>query len=199
MARPRLFDEGRALEAAMRVFWARGYDATSTDDLCAATGLGRSSVYNAFGSKHALFTRALTRYMELMNGPQRELLADVELPPLERLRRLVALVIEQDLANRDEEGRGIGCLTVNTTVELAARDPEAAALLARDLAERTATLRAVIEAGQREGTVSARRPAETLADYLNTVLAGIRVAGQRGAGRAELTAIAEAALDTFTP
>ncbi|MDT0268008.1 TetR/AcrR family transcriptional regulator [Streptomyces sp. DSM 44915] len=199
MARPRLFDEDRALEAAMRIFWAQGYDATSTDDLCAATGLGRSSVYNAFRSKHALFTRALTRYMELMNGPQRELLAQVELSPLERLRRLLARVIELDLSQRDPAGRGIGCLTVNSTVELAAGDPVVAELLARDLAERTAGLRAVIEAGQRDGTVSDRRSAGALADYFNTVLSGLRVAGQRGADRAEMTAVAEVALDAFTP
>src|SRR5690606_8821359 len=63
MARPRTFEEEQALEAAMRAFWRRGYEATSTQDLCAATGLGRSSVYNAFDSKRELFTRALRRYM----------------------------------------------------------------------------------------------------------------------------------------
>ena len=64
MARPRKFDEGRALDAAMEAFWAAGYEATSTQDLCDATGLGRSSIYNTFKSKHDLFERALARYME---------------------------------------------------------------------------------------------------------------------------------------
>lgn len=80
MARPRTFDEGRALDAAMHAFWANGYEATSTQDLCEATGLGRSSIYNTFSSKHDLFKRSLARYIELMTVPQIELLEDPELP-----------------------------------------------------------------------------------------------------------------------
>ena len=48
----------------MHTFWANGYDATTTEDLCAATGLGRSSIYNTFTSKHELFRRALLRYVD---------------------------------------------------------------------------------------------------------------------------------------
>ncbi|NUS02366.1 MAG: helix-turn-helix transcriptional regulator, partial [Nonomuraea sp.] len=59
MARPRTFEEDRAVEAAMRAFWDAGYEATSTQDLCAATGLGRSSIYNTFAGKRDLFERAL--------------------------------------------------------------------------------------------------------------------------------------------
>ncbi|CAM5616019.1 TetR/AcrR family transcriptional regulator OS=Streptomyces alboniger OX=132473 GN=CP975_28210 PE=4 SV=1 [Streptomyces alboniger] len=72
MARPRTFDEERALDAAMHAFWVKGYEATSTQDLCEATGLGRSSIYNTFSSKHALFRRALARYMDAMNTGQQE-------------------------------------------------------------------------------------------------------------------------------
>jgi AcrR family transcriptional regulator len=64
MPRPRTFDEDRAIDAAMRLFWTSGYEATSTQDLCEATGLGRSSIYNTFTSKRDLFDRALRRYTE---------------------------------------------------------------------------------------------------------------------------------------
>jgi len=64
MARPREFDVDAALERAMQVFWAKGYESTSLDDLCEATGLGRSSLYAAFGDKHGLCLRALDRYEE---------------------------------------------------------------------------------------------------------------------------------------
>ena len=64
MARPREFDADDALERVTRVFWNRGFEHTSLDDLCAATGLGRSSLYAAFGDKRALYLKALARYEE---------------------------------------------------------------------------------------------------------------------------------------
>ncbi|MFH8293158.1 TetR/AcrR family transcriptional regulator [Streptomyces sp. NPDC018059] len=198
MARPRTFDEERALDAAMHAFWANGYEATSTQDLCEATGLGRSSIYNTFSSKHDLFRRALARYMETMNASQIDILEDVERPGLERVRALLARVIEGEFEHR-RDGHSIGCLTVNTTVELAARDPEAAAMLERDLAARLTMLRTAIRSGQRDGEITAERGADTLARYVNAVIGGMRVAAQGGADRATLEAIAETALDALIP
>lgn len=60
--RPRQFDEREALDAALRVFWAKGYDGTTIDDLVAAMGLGRPSLYATFGDKEALFARCLDHY-----------------------------------------------------------------------------------------------------------------------------------------
>ena len=63
VGRPRQFDVDQTLDAAMRAFWARGYEATSMADLMAATGLHKGSLYQAFGDKHALFIEALKRYL----------------------------------------------------------------------------------------------------------------------------------------
>jgi AcrR family transcriptional regulator len=115
----------------MRTFWANGYEATTTEDLCAATGLGRSSIYNTFTSKHELFRRSLLRYVEMMTTAQLGILEDEGRPPTDRLRALFSAVIDGEMATR-RDGRSIGCLTVNTTVELAGRDPEAAEILDRD-------------------------------------------------------------------
>ncbi|WP_447035973.1 TetR/AcrR family transcriptional regulator [Streptomyces sp. DSM 118878] len=197
MARPRTFDEERALDAAMRAFWVKGYEATSTQDLCEATGLGRSSIYNTFSSKHDLFRRALARYMEAMNAGQLDILEDVERPATARLRALFTRVIDGEFAQR-EDGHSIGCLTVNTTVELAARDPEAAGMLERDLAQRLAAMEAAIRSGQRDGDITSGRDAQTLARYLNAVIGGMRVSAQGGADRTTLEAIAETALDALT-
>ena len=62
MARPREFDADAVVEKAMQAFWARGYRATSIDDVCALTGLSRSSLYAAYGGKRALLHRSLERY-----------------------------------------------------------------------------------------------------------------------------------------
>ncbi|MGP4017307.1 TetR/AcrR family transcriptional regulator [Saccharopolyspora sp. 5N708] len=197
MARPRLFDEDRALEAAMRTFWANGYEATSTQDLCAATGLGRSSIYNTFSNKHDLFMRALTRYINTTTATQLAILEDSALPALERIRALLATIIDAELENR-RGGRSFGCLTVNSTVELAGRDPEAAKVLDRDNERRLASMRAVIEAGQRDGDITSTRDADSLARFVNAVIGGMRVSGQAGADRAVLESIAVPALDALT-
>jgi TetR/AcrR family transcriptional regulator, transcriptional repressor for nem operon len=196
MPRPRTFDEDRAVDAAMRTFWANGYESTTTEDLCAATGLGRSSIYNTFTSKHELFRRALLHYVETMTTSQLGILEDEEQAPAERLRALFSAVIDGEMATR-RDGRSIGCLTVNTTVELAGRDPEAAEILDRDMERRAAALRIVIAAGQRAGEIRSGRDPVALARYLNAVIGGMRVAGQGGADRAVLQSIADTALDAL--
>ncbi|MFF5721852.1 TetR/AcrR family transcriptional regulator [Streptomyces buecherae] len=193
MARPRTFDEERALDAAVWAFWAKGYEATSTQDLCSATGLGRSSIYNTFSSKRELFTRALARYMDVMTAGQVAVLEQVERPAMERLRALFDVVIDGEFERR-VEGRSVGCLTVNTTVEIAGRDPEIAELLARDLERRLASFRGVIEAGQRAGEISTARDADSLARFINAVIGGMRVSAQGGADRAVLESVADTAL-----
>ncbi|MBQ0867848.1 TetR/AcrR family transcriptional regulator [Streptomyces smyrnaeus] len=196
MARPRLFDEERALDAAMRAFWEKGYEATSTQDLCEATGLGRSSIYNTFSSKHDLFQRALTRYVDAMTAQQLEILEDVERSALERIEALFGRIIEQEFEQR-RAGRSIGCLSVNTTVELAARDPEVDRVLTRDLRVRLDALRAAIEAGQRAGEITADREPEALARFVNAVIGGMRVSAQGGADRPALKGIAATAVSAL--
>ncbi|OEV04207.1 TetR/AcrR family transcriptional regulator [Streptomyces oceani] len=193
MARPRTFDEAGALDAAMRVFWANGYEATSTHDLCVATGLGRSSIYNTFQSKHELYRRALAHYIDTMTTRQLTLLDDAERSPLERLRALFADVVQQEVEVR-RGGRSLGCLVVNATVEQSGRDPEAAGMLERDLARRLAALRTVLAAGQRSGEVTSQQDPEALARFVTAVIGGIRVSGQGGAEPASLESIAQTAL-----
>jgi AcrR family transcriptional regulator len=192
-----MFDEERALDAAMRTFWEKGYEATSTQDLCTATGLGRSSIYNTFKSKHDLFQRALHRYMTTMNAAQLAVLEDTGLSGGDRIRALFALVLDGDARNRPG-GRSLGCLTVNTTVELAGRDATAAGMLERDTAHRLAALRAAVEAGRRDGSVTSTRDAGDLARFLNATVAGLRVSAQGGADRAALEAVVTVALDALT-
>lgn len=180
----------------MREFWEKGYEATSTQDLCVATGLGRSSIYNTFSSKHDLFIRALDRYMNGMTAAQLAVLEDEGRSVVGRLWTLFDVVIDTEFERR-VEGRSIGCLTVNTTVELASRDPKAAAMLGRDLERRLAALRVAIEVGQRGGEISSARDADSLAKFLNAVIGGMRVSAQGGADRADLEGIAATAMDAL--
>ncbi|MFJ6682207.1 TetR/AcrR family transcriptional regulator [Streptomyces werraensis] len=196
MARPRMFDEERALDAAMHTFWEKGYEATSTHDLCEATGLGRSSIYNTFKSKHDLFERALAHYIDTMTTAQLAVLEDTRRRAADRIRDLFAMVVDGETEHR-AGGRGLGCLTVNTTVELAARDSRAAELLERDTARRLAVLRAVIEEGRRDGSITSRRDAGALARFINATIGGMRISSQGGADRTALESIAEVTLDAL--
>ncbi|MEV0167777.1 TetR/AcrR family transcriptional regulator [Nonomuraea fuscirosea] len=196
MARPRTFDEDQVLAGAMDLFWAYGYEATSTRSLCDAVGLDRSSLYNAFTSKHELFKHVLTRYLDATAANQARILEDPRRPPAERIRELLAAIVEMESASY-RNGHGRGCLSVNTTVELAGRDPEIALLLDRDLARRLDSLRTVIAAGAAAGDITSTRTPEALARFVNAVIAGMRIAAQGGADRPTLEAIAETATDAL--
>ncbi|MGW2180354.1 TetR/AcrR family transcriptional regulator [Streptomyces sp. NPDC001732] len=198
MARPRTFDEERALEGAMRLFWKNGFEATSTQGLCEATGLGRSSIYNTFSSKHALFMRALANYLDTMTAGQAAVLGESTQPPIVRLRNLFSSIIDGEEANR-HEGLGIGCLGVNSSVELSRRDAEVAGLLQRDLERRLGGLRDVIALGQQAGEISRARSAHEFALFLNAAIAGMRVSAQNGLDRAGLEAVADTVVNALAP
>jgi TetR/AcrR family transcriptional repressor of nem operon len=190
MARPRGFDEERAVEAAMYAFWSTGYEGTSTQDLCAATGLGRSSIYNAFSGKHDLFDQALRMYLERKTALALEVI-ESDLPMRERVRRLLWEAVEP---TPDDP---LGCLAVNTAIELGPHDPEVAKQLDRDQQRRISALQAAFVAARKAGELETDRSPRALADYVYAVLAGLRVAARGGASRATLEGIARTALTAF--
>jgi TetR/AcrR family transcriptional regulator, transcriptional repressor for nem operon len=191
MARPRTFDEDRAVEAAMKLFWTSGYEGTSTQDLCEATGLGRSSIYNTFSSKRDLFDRALRRYMETKTATQLELIQRSDLPIRERVRRILWDAVEPEPADPP------GCLVVNSLIELAPHEPEIAEVLDRDHAVKIETLTAAFRAAQAAGEVDRDHDPTGLADYVFVVLSGLRVAARSGATQAAQEAVVASALRTF--
>ncbi|WP_433663513.1 TetR/AcrR family transcriptional regulator [Nocardia sp. CA-128927] len=190
MARPRQFDEERAVDAAMRAFWTAGYEATSTQDLCDATGLGRSSIYNTFTSKHDLFERALRRYMTTKNTATFAML-DGDESPKGKMQTLLQQVVD---APEDDP---LGCLVVNSMIELAPRDPEVAAALRDDQKLRLTALTQVLESGRRAGEIDKAKDARELAHFINATIAGMRVAARGGVGRDALQAIAATALNAL--
>lgn len=177
------------MEAACRVFWTKGYDDTTTDDLCEATGLGRSSVYNTFESKGHLFVRALEHYVDTMTARQVDVLQEGRLDALARIRRLLEIIIDGEMENR-RAGYGSGCFLVNTITALATRDPRVAAIVDKDRERRLVSLRAAIAEGKRDGSITSSADSSGLAWYLMSVVYGMRVSAQSGADEAVLRQIA---------
>ncbi|WP_328616333.1 TetR/AcrR family transcriptional regulator [Amycolatopsis sp. NBC_00355] len=191
MARPREFDESAAVDSAMHAFWEHGYEATSTQDLCEATGLGRSSVYNTFTSKKALFERSLTHYTD-SQLTARQALLDGPGTAAERLTALLTTTIDSEL-DRDRRG----CLVVNTLAELGMPDDGIGAALRNDTERNLAMLTECAREGVLDGSLRpGRDPADVAQFVLNTVT-GLKVMSRRGTSREAMYAVADLALSAL--
>ncbi|MFE7614374.1 TetR/AcrR family transcriptional regulator [Streptomyces sp. NPDC057496] len=198
MGRPRAFDEAAVLDAAAREFRVHGFTETSTEQLCEAAGVRRSSLYNAFVSKDELFVRALERYVATTGARQASILADDALPGAERLRALVDVVVDEEL-QASSRGHAAGCMVVQSLMspDLRARDERVTRILDRDLRERLSTLSAAIRAGQIDGSIAEDVDPDDGAMLVGTVISGLRVSAQTGIGVEVLRRIALAGMSSL--
>ncbi|WP_137176922.1 TetR/AcrR family transcriptional regulator [Roseomonas sp. AR75] len=192
MARPRAFDDETALDAATDCFWRAGYGATSVRDLGAAMGLNAPSLYNAFGDKHALFTRCLDRYLD---GNMRARIRRLEstLPPRAAIERFMEEIVARSLADPR------GCLLVNTALEVAPHDAAVAEVVAARLGELEGFFHRCMVAGQREGSIAPSRPARDVARLMVTTIMGLRVLARAHPEPALLRGAARQALSLLDP
>ncbi len=200
MARPRAFDHEQVLASARQVFWRHGLHATSVEDLSRATGLGQSSLYNAFGSKDALFAACLDSYLADAQVRDSEILEDASVGVVERVEALLTTIATEE-ASHSAGGEPRGCLAVNTLAELA-DDPEATVTVARitqDTERRLALLADVLRVGQASGEVTTEITAEGLAAHLNAAIAGIRISSQGGAAHETIAEIIAATVRAIRP
>ncbi|MFF0634827.1 TetR/AcrR family transcriptional regulator [Nocardia sp. NPDC004151] len=127
MGRPRQFDEQALLAAAVELFWAKGFDTTSVDDVSRATGIGNGSIYAAYTSKRGLFLAAFERYCEQRARFVRETLESAPGSARDAVRTLCRAVIDDCAAHPDHRG----CLMLNSIAHLATRIPEVATIATR--------------------------------------------------------------------
>lgn len=190
--RPRSFDTEAAVLRAMDVFWSRGYHGTALPDLLRATKLSRGSLYAAFGGKHALFLRALDRYIA-------DALArmDVELGPhcrpVDGLRTLLAGYVDRTSGARGRRG----CLLVATAMELAGHDPDVEARIRGFFKAMETKLAGAFSRAKLAGELAAGVEPISAARILVCFLEGLRVTGKAGPMRATSQATADALLNRF--
>ncbi len=188
VGRPLEFAPEAVVEAAMGLFWSRGYESTSLEDLEAGSRLGRSSLYNAFGSKQALYLRAVRHYLErlgeYMFAPLehgRGGLADVE-AFLARLSRGLS-------SGMRVPGRPRGCLVINGMVEFGGRN-RAFSAASRDFTARfERAMGAALRRAAKRGEISSREVAGK-GRLLMAIAMGIHVAARAGAPQAQVRAVA---------
>ena len=186
MARTREFDGNRALDDALRVFWDKGYEAASIQDLVSATGVNRASLYQTFGSKRELFLKVLDRFAACDQNIE-QATAGVA-PGLARIRAALRLAGKQAAADVR------GCMVVNAIVERASQDREMQDLgraarrrldnfFAESLAE-----------AERRGEIRAGRDRLALARFLTNALFGLRVMAKTRPSASTIRAIVETTL-----
>lgn len=187
MARPRKFDEAAVIAAARDVFWSHGYAATSVDDLSAATGLGKGSLYGAFDDKHGLFLKALGRYCTDMVASFR---SELTVPDLSAHARLLHHIRAQAKLFANDKQRN-GCLMAKSAAELAATDADVAGIVERSLAEWRRELVACVGAAQREGSIDPDASPQALATAVLAFVRGLEALDKGGMKPAQIKAAAE--------
>lgn len=195
MGRPRTFDESEVLLAAAGVFRRHGYADATTEQLCAAAGIGRGSLYQAFTSKDELFARALNAHLAAARGAQSSVLGDPELTGFERLLALMDLVIEEE-STAAVDGHAAGCLIVGTlmTPDLRARDDRLDDFLAADRRLRDQGVEHAVDVGRIDGSITPEVAPGDAAWAINGLISGLRVNAQAGANADTLKRVALAGL-----
>ena len=189
MPRPKEFIPDDAIEKAMQVFWLRGYEATSMEDLLTAMDINRGSLYDTFGDKRQLFLKVMDRYCTTFVGPKFSLL-DQPGPALPTLRRFIGGMIEGGLA--DPQRRG--CLIANTVMELSPHEKEIAGTLRQALKMVEDTFFKVLARAKQQGELKRDKDPRALARFLSTMLQGTIVMIKAGGSADAVKQTAETAL-----
>ncbi|SDP16899.1 transcriptional regulator, TetR family [Phyllobacterium sp. OV277] len=189
MARPREFDRELALERATRVFWAKGYASTSTEDLLVAMRIGRQSLYNAFGDKRALYLEALERYQRGTTSGHLQRLKGPSSP----LAGIEALLL--GLIAEDDGQRAMGCMGVGAASEFGTGDPALVELRAKVVPVLFSSLVERLHEGQARGEIDLAMNVEDAASFIQMTMTGLQLAARSGAGVDALHALAHFAVD----
>jgi AcrR family transcriptional regulator len=189
--RPRGFNEDQALESAMHVFWRKGFEGASLNDLTAAMGIHPASLYQAFGNKRTLFEKALARYLA---GP----VAFVHDALSEPTAHAVADRILRRTAEFLTEGRSRnGCMTIQAALAGGVEgEPIRRKLIALRVKEQDA-LRLRFERAKSEGDLPSHADAADLARFVTAIYQGMTVQAVNGASREDLLRLSDIALRTW--
>jgi AcrR family transcriptional regulator len=191
MGRHREFDMEKALDAALCVFWRKGYEGASYADLTEATGVERPALYSAFGNKEALFRRALTRYYDRYMD---FIPAALQLPTA---REVAARILYSSVDLNTRYPNHTGCLGINGAVAGSDEAEPVRQALINVRAAGEAQLRERFERAKADGDLPETAKPDALAAFVMAVLHGMAVQAKAGFSRDMLDAVVEQALSTW--
>lgn len=192
MARTKVFDEQDILNKAMNLFWQKGYNATSAQDLVDGLGISRSSLYDTYGDKHSLFVKALQHYRkERIDDTIKDAgkTDDVE----DYIRSLFEFVKIEAL----QEDKAKGCFMVNSAVELAPVDVEIATIVNSIMSDFENAVYKAVKKGQDTGIFTTKHSARSLARFVFNALNGLRVTVKFDASKKTFADIVNVCLDSL--
>lgn len=183
------FDENAALDQAIRIFWSKGYEATSISDLTEAMGITRGSLYNAYGSKKDLFKQALYKYDRDNRQTTLEQLGALDDPV-----SAIAKLFDGLIAANTCKTRVKGCLMINTMMERPNHDVEIQAVVDAAIIDFEAFLERTVKLGQARGQIQSSADPKEAAKSLLTLFVGGRVLSRGACDPPQMEAIKVGAL-----
>lgn len=171
MPRNKAFLEENALERAMNIFWTKGYNATSMEDLVTGMGINRASLYATFGDKKQLYLTVLAFYQTQSNRNVQAVMAQNATSPKAQLTAVVQFLMEESLEQATEPR---GCLLANATSEMALLDPDICQFVTNNVYRFEQTFENLVQQGQAAGEFRANIPPQYAATFLSNFLHGVR-------------------------
>jgi len=191
--RPRAYEPDVALGKALDLFRTAGFAATSLDDLSAATGMNRPSLYGAFGDKRELYIKSYRRYRDDARAAMANIFRE-EMPLRKRLERIYAVALDIYLSG----GEGPrGCFTVMTAASEAVADPDIRAMVLEGLAELDKAFAACFRRGKEKGELPDGADPAVLAQLASATIHSIAIRARAHVPRKELEAIVKGAIDVM--
>ena len=190
MPRPREFDPDLVLDHAVELFWAKGYEGTSISDLEEHLGMGRQSLYGAFGDKHELYVKAMDRYAASQSWTRKDLLkADAGVEEIrEYFKGLISAVTQEPRRS---------CLLINAAIEGDCEHPKVAGRCTDNQQNLTRAFRHALEGAVAKGQLDRKTDTNALALALVSQSFGLNVMARNGATPATLGKVAESAMQVF--
>ncbi|MEM6360093.1 MAG: TetR/AcrR family transcriptional regulator [Bacteroidota bacterium] len=187
-----LFNESDVLRKVTQLFWSKGYNGTSMQDLVDISGLNRSSIYNSFGDKFNLYEKSLKYYQQLQQEKLTQYMGSNKSPR----RQIVALfeAVAEEIINQNNAN---GCFMSNCTTELANSNPRIHDFLVSNKKTMTDLFKGLILQARREGEIDVRKDADELASYLFSSIQGLRVTGMLDDKKSDIQGIVKQVLSVL--
>lgn len=192
MARSKDFDESEVLAKAVRLFWLKGYNGTSMQDLVDTLGISRSSLYDTYVDKHTLYLKALEFYQNSGASQLDDIVANTE-SAKEAIKQLLHLIAGNLMKDKQHKG----CFLVNAEVEVAPHDAKVKDIVCKNDKQVEEAFHRAIRKGQESGEISHKQDAQALTRFFLNTIKGIRVSAKSTTDKAFFNDIIKTSLSVL--